>query len=210
MFKKYKEKKLTVLDNINLTITRGDKIGLIGSNGAGKSTLLKIISKITYPTKGYITLYGKVGSVLEAGVGFNQQLTGVENIYLNGAILGMERKEIQKKVNQIIEFSGLSKFKDVPLKKFSTGMQIKIAFSICVFLKTEILILDEILAFIDQSFQDKCIEQILKSCKEENRTLIIVSHDLEAIKKLCDKAIYIKNGRVEIFGEVNKVINSYQ
>ena len=133
-FKKHKEKKLTVLDDINLTIATGDKIGLIGRNGAGKSTLLKIISKITYPTKGSVTLYGKVGSVLEAGVGFNQQLTAIENVYLNGSILGMERKEIQKKVNQIIEFSGLSKFKDVPLKKFSTGMQVKIAFSICVFL----------------------------------------------------------------------------
>lgn len=204
------KRQIVALDNINIRIIEGEKIGLIGNNGAGKSTLLKIISRITHPTSGSIAIYGRVASLLEAGVGFHLELTGVENIYLNGAILGMSRKDIQKNVDKIIEFAGLSNFKETPLKKYSTGMQIKLGFSISVFLKSDILILDEIFSVVDQYFQEKCINQILKSCKEHNRTLIFVSHNLETVMGLCEKVIYIKNGRVEMFDEAKKVINLYQ
>jgi lipopolysaccharide transport system ATP-binding protein len=209
-YKNNNKRQIVALDNINIRITQGEKIGLIGHNGAGKSTLLKIISRITYPTSGFVVLHGKVGSLLEAGVGFHMELTGVENIYLNGAILGMSRKDIQNHVGKIIEFAELSNFKETPLKKYSTGMQIKLAFSISVFLKSDILILDEILSVVDRYFQEKCVNQILKSCKEHNRTLIFVSHNLETVKELCEKVIYIKNGRVEMFDEAKKVISLYQ
>ena len=209
-YKNNNKKQIVALDNINIRITQGEKIGLIGHNGAGKSTLLKIISRITYPTSGSVVLHGKVGSLLEAGVGFHMALTGVENIYLNGAILGMSRKDIQNHVGKIIEFAELSNFKETPLKKYSTGMQMKLAFSISVFLKSDILILDEIFSVVDQYFQEKCINQILKSFKEHNKTLIFVSHNLETVKELCEKVIYIKNGRVEMFDEAKKVINLYQ
>jgi lipopolysaccharide transport system ATP-binding protein len=209
-YKNNNKRQMVALDNINIRITQGEKIGLIGHNGAGKSTLLKIISRITYPTSGSVVLYGKVGSLLEAGVGFHMELTGIENIYLNGAILGMSRKDIQNHVGKIIEFAELFNFKDTPLKKYSTGMQIKLAFSISVFLKSDILILDEILSVVDQYFQEKCIKQILKSCKDHSRTLIFVSHNLETVKELCEKVIYIKNGRVEMFDDAKKVIDLYQ
>ena len=209
-YKNNNKRQIVALDNVNIRIIEGEKIGLIGNNGAGKSTLLKIISRITHPTSGSIAICGRVGSLLEAGVGFHLELTGVENIYLNGAILGMSRKDIQKHVGKIIEFAELLNFKDTQLKKYSTGMQIKLAFSISVFLKSDILILDEILSVVDQYFQEKCINQILKSCKEHNRTLIFVSHNLETVKELCQKVIFMKNGRAEMFDETNKVINLYQ
>jgi lipopolysaccharide transport system ATP-binding protein len=209
-YKNNNKRQIAALDNINIRIAQGEKIGLIGHNGAGKSTLLKIISRITYPTSGSVVLHGKVASLLEAGAGFHSELTGVENVYLNGAILGMSRKDIQNHVSKIIDFAELSDFKETPLKKYSTGMQIKLAFSISVFLKSDILVLDEILANVDRYFQEKCISQILKSCKDNNRTLIFVSHNLETIKELCEKVIYIKNGRVKMFDEAKKVINLYQ
>jgi lipopolysaccharide transport system ATP-binding protein len=209
-YKNNNKRQIAALDNINIRIAQGEKIGLIGHNGAGKSTLLKIISRITYPTSGSVVLHGKVASLLEAGAGFHTELTGVENVYLNGAILGMSRKDIQNHVSKIIDFAELSDFKETPLKKYSTGMQIKLAFSISVFLKSDILVLDEILANVDRYFQEKCISQILKSCKDNNRTLIFVSHNLETIKELCEKVIYIKNGRVKMFDEAKKVINLYQ
>ena len=204
------QEKLIVLDNVNIEIYQGEKIGIIGHNGAGKSTLLKIISRITFPTSGYVEIHGNVASVLEAGIGFHHELSGIENIYLNGALLGMTRGDIQKKISQIIEFSELDKYIKTPLKRYSTGMLIKLAFSICVFLKSDILILDEILAVVDQYFREKSINEIIKSVNKENRTLLFVSHQLENIEQLCDKVILLEKGKVTMFDDTKKVLQLYK
>ena len=196
------------LDNVNLEIQRGEVIGVIGNNGAGKSTLLKILSRITEPTTGRFFLCGRVASLLEIGTGFHPELTGKENIYLNGAILGMSRKEIQLKFNEIVEFSEIENFLNTPVKRYSSGMYVRLAFSVAAYLEPEILLIDEVLAVGDMAFQNKCLGK-MGNVTKEGRTIIFVSHNMGAISSLCNKTILIEKGKVEAFGETSKVINLY-
>jgi lipopolysaccharide transport system ATP-binding protein len=202
--------KKNALNKINFQIKESERIGIIGRNGSGKSTLCKIISGITYPTSGIIKIHGKVSSVLEAGTGFEPELTGYENIFIGGAVLGMSRREITKKVNDIIKFSEIEEYIRLPLKKYSSGMVVKLAFSVASFLDGKIIILDEILAVADEKFRKKCICKIIKDCKEENKTLLLVSHDLRNIKETCNKVIYLKEGEIFAFGGTNEVIFKYE
>ena len=208
-FKKKTLKKISALKNITLQIKKADRIGLIGRNGSGKSTLCKIISGITYPTSGIIKINGKVSSVLEAGTGFEPELTGYENIFIGGAILGMSRLKIEKKIDSIIKFSELEEYINVPLKKYSTGMIIKLAFAVVSFLDGDIIILDEILAVADEKFRKKCINKIIQECKKNNKTLLLVSHDLRNITQCCNKVLYLKNGEIAAFGNVKDTIMKY-
>ena len=193
--------KFLALDDVSFDVKRGQKLGLIGRNGAGKSTLLKLLSRITYPTRGEINIFGKVASLLEVGTGFHPELTGRENVYLNGAILGMPKKEIAEKFEQIIDFSGINKFIDTPVKRYSSGMYVRLAFSVAAHLETEILIVDEVLAVGDIEFQKKCLEK-MEDLGRDGRTVIFVSHQLESIEKLCDSAIVMEAGRVAIYDDV--------
>lgn len=197
------------LENINLNIKKGEVLGIIGPNGAGKSTLLKILTKITYPTKGRVVLNGKVGSLLEVGTGFHQELTGRENIYLNGAVLGMTKSEINKKFDQIVKFSGVKEFLDTPVKRYSSGMQIRLAFSVAAHLNPEILLVDEVLSVGDVEFQKKCLGKMEEISHESQRTILFVSHNLSAIRKLCTRTIYLKKGKVVADGDTQKVIDKY-
>lgn len=201
---------MTALDNINLDISSNERVALIGDNGAGKSTLLKIISKITVPTKGLVNISGSVSSLLEAGVGFHPELNGIENIYLNGAILGMNRHEVQKKVGKIIKFSEISREQlKTPVKRYSTGMNLKLAISVVLNLDAKILIMDEIMAVVDNKFRKKCIKEILKIVKEKKTTLLFVSHQLATVKELCTRGILIDNGRIIMDDNIHKVLNHY-
>jgi lipopolysaccharide transport system ATP-binding protein len=208
------EKKTTkedfwALQHINFDVHRGDAVGLIGANGSGKSTLLKILSQITMPTTGEITLRGKVASLLEVGTGFHPELTGRENIFLNGAILGMTKREIAKKFEGIMKFSGVEKFIDTPVKRYSSGMYVRLAFSVAAHMDPDILIVDEVLAVGDADFQKKCLGKMDQVTKEAGRTVIFVSHNMEAIKKLCTKCILLKEGQIEMFGPTDEVIKKY-
>jgi lipopolysaccharide transport system ATP-binding protein len=197
------------LQNINLKIERGERIGIIGRNGAGKSTLLKILSKITPPTTGEIKLRGRVASLLEVGTGFHPELTGRENIYLNGSILGLTKKRIDSKLEEIIDFSGVEKFIDTPLKHFSSGMQLRLAFSVAAHLEPEILLIDEVLAVGDMEFQKKCIGKMEEVNKADGRTILFVSHNMSYIHSLCSKAILLDKGELKKMGTVNEVVNEY-
>jgi lipopolysaccharide transport system ATP-binding protein len=197
------------LQNINLKIERGERIGIIGRNGAGKSTLLKILSKITPPTTGEINLRGRVASLLEVGTGFHPELTGRENIYLNGSILGLKKKEIDSKLEEIVDFSGVEKFIDTPLKHFSSGMQLRLAFSVAAHLEPEILLIDEVLAVGDMEFQKKCIGKMEEVNKADGRTILFVSHNTSYIHSLCSKAILLDKGELKKMGTVNEVVNEY-
>jgi lipopolysaccharide transport system ATP-binding protein len=197
------------LDDINLKIFKGEKIGLIGPNGSGKSTLLKILSRVTNPTNGTAEIYGKISSVLEAGAAFHPDLTCLDNIFLTGAVLGMSRKRIHEKLNEIIEFSEIKKFIDTPVKRLSTGMNIKLAFSICAFLDGEILLLDEILAVADEKFRVKAIDFIIKNSSASNKTVIFVSHDLRNINQFCEKVILLDKGKLVKFGNTKEVLEYY-
>ena len=205
---KNKVEERTVLENINIEIKKGETVALIGTNGSGKSTLLKLMTKIIYPTKGKITTVGKLTSLLELGAGFHDDFTGRENIYFNASIFGLTRSEIDKKVDDIIAFSELEEFIDNPVRTYSSGMYMRLAFSVAINVNAEILLIDEILAVGDQHFQDKCFEK-LKELKESDKTIVIVSHSLDSIRKLCTRAIWIKDGHVEMDGETNKVIDKY-
>lgn len=196
------------LENVSFEINEGDVIGIIGKNGAGKSTLLKILSKITQPTKGRIEINGRVASLLEVGTGFHPELTGRENIYLNGTLLGMSRKEVSDKLDEIIEFSGVKKFIDTPVKHYSSGMYVRLAFSVAAHLEPEILIIDEVLAVGDAEFQKKCLGK-MKDVAGEGRTVIFVSHDLAAVRKLCTKGILLEHGKIVKQGEISEVIQAY-
>src|SRR3989338_2938857 len=196
------------LKDINFHINQGDAIGIIGRNGAGKSTLLKILSRITPPTKGSVTLRGRVASLLEVGTGFHPELTGRENVYLNGAILGMKRAEINSKFNEIVEFAEVSKFLDTPVKFYSSGMYMRLAFAIAAHLEPEILLVDEVLAVGDAEFQKKCLGKMDEEAKR-GRTVLFVSHNMSAIRELCNKGILLSSGALEVEGEINKVIDSY-
>ncbi len=205
---KNKVEERTVLKDINIEIKKGETVALIGTNGSGKSTLLKLMTKIIYPTKGKITTVGKLTSLLELGAGFHDDFTGRENIYFNASIFGLTKSEIDKKVDDIIAFSELEEFIDNPVRTYSSGMYMRLAFSVAINVNAEILLIDEILAVGDQHFQDKCFNK-LKELKESDKTIVIVSHSLESIRKLCNRAIWIKDGRVEMDGEANKVIDKY-
>lgn len=197
------------LQNIDLEIERGERVGIIGRNGAGKSTLLKILSKITPPTTGSAKLRGRVASLLEVGTGFHPELTGRENIYLNGSILGLSRKDITTKLEEIIDFSGVEKFIDTPLKHYSSGMQLRLAFSVAAHLEPEILLIDEVLAVGDMEFQKKCIGKMEEVSKEDGRTILFVSHNMNYISSLCNKAILLEKGQITKEGRSTEVISEY-
>ena len=203
-----KVEERTILENINLKIKKGDTIALIGVNGSGKSTLLKLMTKIIYPTKGEIITRGKLTSLLELGAGFHPDFTGRENIYFNASIFGLTRSEIETKISDIIAFSELGEFIDNPVRTYSSGMYMRLAFSIAINVEAEILLIDEILAVGDQHFQDKCYEK-LTELKESDKTIVIVSHSLNSVRKLCDRAIWINKGHVQMDGKAGKVIDEY-
>lgn len=197
------------LKDINFEVQKGEVIGIIGKNGAGKSTLLKILSQITPPTEGEIRINGTVGSLLEVGTGFHPELTGRENIFLNGAILGMKKKEIVKKFNEIVKFADIEKFLDTPVKYYSSGMYVRLAFSVAAHMDTDILIIDEVLAVGDAEFQKKCLNKMNDITKEEGRTILFVSHDMGAIKQLCNNCILLSGGKIDKIGNTNSVIDYY-
>jgi lipopolysaccharide transport system ATP-binding protein len=203
-----KKEVFWALRNASFNLTSGDKLGVIGSNGSGKSTLLKLLSRIYTPSEGSITFQGRISGILEVGTGFHPELTGKENIFLNGAILGMKKKEIYKKFDEIVKFAEIDKFLDTPVKRYSSGMYMKLAFSIAIHLDNEILILDEVFAVGDHKFQKKCFDKI-KNLKKE-KILIFVSHDMKAISKICNKCLYMKNGKiVSISTDVNAQIKKF-
>ena len=197
------------LKDVSFKINQGEAVGIIGPNGAGKSTLLKILSRITPPTSGEAILRGRVGSLLEVGTGFQQELTGRENIYLNGAILGMTRREINKKFDEIVDFSGVEKFLDTPVKHYSSGMYMRLAFAVAANLESEILIVDEVLAVGDAEFQKKCLGKMDEVAKKEGRTVLFVSHNMGSIKSLCSRGILLKNGKVLLDGNAGNAIDMY-
>jgi lipopolysaccharide transport system ATP-binding protein len=197
------------LKNINLEINSGTVLGIIGHNGAGKSTLLKILSRITSPTKGIIKLKGKVASLLEVGTGFHSELTGRENIYLNGSINGMRKFELDRKLDQIVDFAGIDKFLDTPIKRYSSGMIVRLGFAIAAFIDPDILIVDEVLAVGDAEFQKKAINKIKDVSLNQGRTVLFVSHNMESIKKLCDKSIILSKGCLVDQGDTHKMIDTY-
>ena len=197
-----------VLKNINIDIKKGETVALIGTNGSGKSTLLKLMTKIIYPTKGKIITHGKLTSLLELGAGFHPDFTGRENIYFNASIFGLTAKEIDSRVEDIIKFSELGEFIDNPVRTYSSGMYMRLAFAVAINVDAEILLIDEILAVGDQHFQDKCFAK-LEELKKSDKTIVIVSHSLSAVEKLCDRAIWIYNGEVKMDGNTKKVIKEY-
>ena len=198
------------LKDINFEINQGDAVGIIGKNGAGKSTLLKLLSRVTSPTNGQIKIKGRIASLLEVGTGFHPELSGRENIYLNGAILGMRKKEITRKLDEIITFSGVERYIDTPVKRYSSGMYVRLAFAVAAHLESEILIVDEVLAVGDAEFQKKCLGKMGDISKGEGRTVLFVSHNMGAIKNLCDKGMFLENGLLKIYSDINDVVNSYQ
>lgn len=207
---KFNKRKDTfwALDDINFKVEQGDSLAIIGKNGAGKSTLLKILSKITPPTKGEITLRGRLASLLEVGTGFHPELTGRENIYLNGSILGLGRKEINQQFDAIVDFSGVEAFLDTPLKHYSSGMQLRLAFAVAAHLEPEILVIDEVLAVGDSAFQKKCIDKMTEVSRG-GRTLLFVSHNMQAIKNLCSRGIMLEDGRLKGNDNIENIIDSY-
>ena len=197
------------LNGIDLTIYQGEAIGIIGGNGAGKSTLLKLLSKVTAPTEGEIDIYGRIASMLEVGTGFNGEMTGRENVYMNGAILGMTKEEIDSKMEDIIEFSEVREFIDTPVKRYSSGMYVKLAFSVAAHLDSEIMIMDEVLAVGDMAFQSKCLGKMRDAANKEGRTVLYVSHNMNTIRQLCDRCIVLDKGKVIFQGDVEKAIEIY-
>jgi lipopolysaccharide transport system ATP-binding protein len=197
------------LKDINFEIEQGDAVGIIGRNGAGKSTLLKLLSRVTSPTTGRIGVKGRIASLLEVGTGFHPELSGRENIYLNGAILGMRKKEIDRKLDEIIDFSGVERYIDTPVKRYSSGMYVRLAFAVAAHLESEILIVDEVLAVGDAEFQKKCLGKMGEVSKGEGRTVLFVSHNMDAVKNLCNKGLLLHNGKVSYSGSVNNALESY-
>ncbi|MBI2476227.1 MAG: ABC transporter ATP-binding protein [Candidatus Taylorbacteria bacterium] len=197
------------LRNINLSVKKGEAVGIIGANGAGKSTLLKILSRITPPTEGEVRLNGRVASLLEVGTGFHPELSGRENVFLNGAILGMTRKEIGEKFNAIVDFSGIGDFIDTPVKRYSTGMYVRLAFSIAAHIEPDILLVDEVLAVGDAEFQKKCLGKMEEVTGKAGRTILFVSHNMSAVEKLCPTSILLSHGKIVKAGETRDVIRHY-
>ena len=198
----------SVLKNINLNINKGETVALIGTNGSGKSTLLKLMTKIIYPTKGSIKTNGKLTSLLELGAGFHPDFTGRENIYFNASIFGLTKDEIESRMDDIISFSELEEFIDNPIRTYSSGQYMRLAFSIAINVDADILLIDEILAVGDQHFQDKCFAK-LKELKESNKTIIIVTHNLYQVKELCTRAVWIYNGEIRMDGNPEKIVDEY-
>ena len=196
------------LKDINFEVNQGEVIGIIGKNGAGKSTLLKILSRVTAPTTGQIAVNGRMASLLEVGTGFHPELSGRENVFLNGAIMGMTKTEIRRKFDEIVDFSGVERYIDTPVKRYSSGMYVRLAFAVAAHLEPEILIVDEVLAVGDAEFQKKCLGK-MKDVSGQGRTVLFVSHNMGAIQSLCSKSIYLKNGTIQQIGETDKIINYY-
>lgn len=207
--KKTQSEMFQAINNIDLSINKGEKVAIIGRNGAGKSTLLKLLSRITEPTHGEIRIKGRVASLLEVGTGFHPELTGRENIFLNGAVLGMTKKEIRAKFDDIVDFSGCEKFLDTPVKRYSSGMRVRLGFAVAAHLESEILIVDEVLAVGDAEFQQKCLGKMDEISKGEGRTILFVSHNMSAVKDLCDKGIVLNNGAVSYQGPIENAIGEY-
>lgn len=202
-------KTFMALNGVDITIYKGEAVGIIGGNGAGKSTLLKLLSRVTAPTEGSIDIYGRIASMLEVGTGFNPEMTGRENVYLNGAILGMTKAEIDAKMEQIIEFSEVREFIDTPVKRYSSGMFVKLAFSVAAHLDAEIMIMDEVLAVGDMAFQTKCLDKMRDAANAEGRTVLYVSHNMNTIRRLCDRCIVLDKGKVVFQGDVEDSIAYY-
>ena len=196
------------LKDINFEINKGDVVGIVGKNGAGKSTLLKILSRVTEPSSGSLAFKGRMASLLEVGTGFHPDLSGRDNVFLNGAILGMKKNEIAKKFDEIVDFSGVAKYIDTPVKRYSSGMYVRLAFAVAAHLDPDILIIDEVLAVGDQEFQNKCIDK-MKSVAKQGNTVIFVSHNLPTVKSFCTTGIFMKNGSIMMQGKINDVINEY-
>lgn len=198
------------LKDINFEVKQGEVLGIIGRNGAGKSTLLKILSRTTAPTTGSVKIKGRVASLLEVGTGFHPELSGRDNIFLNGAILGMSRREIQSKFDEIVDFAGVERYIDTPVKRYSSGMYVRLAFAVAAHLESEILIVDEVLAVGDAEFQKKCLGKMKDVSEGQGRTVLFVSHNLPAIKNLCNTGLYLKNGQVCNYGEMSSILETYQ
>ncbi len=197
------------LNGIDLTVKKGEALGIIGGNGAGKSTLLKLLSRVTAPTEGEIDIYGRITSMLEVGTGFNGEMTGRENVYLNGAILGMTKAEVDAKMEEIIEFSEVREFIDTPVKRYSSGMYVKLAFSVAAHLDSEIMIMDEVLAVGDMAFQKKCLDKMREAATKEGRTVLYVSHNMNTIRQLCDRCVVLDKGKCIFEGDVEEAIAVY-
>ncbi len=197
------------LKNISFDVQKGDVIGIIGKNGAGKSTLLKILSRVTSPTVGSIKIKGRIASLLEVGTGFHPEMTGRENIYMNGAIMGMTKDEITRKFDEIIDFAGVEKYVDTPVKRYSSGMMVRLGFAIAAHLEPEILVVDEVLAVGDAEFQKKAIGKMQDVSRGEGRTVLFVSHNMAAVKSLCTRGIIIKNGLIDYIGDINSTVERY-
>ena len=197
------------LNGIDLTVYKGEALGIIGANGAGKSTMVKLLSRVTAPTEGVIDIYGRIASMLEVGTGFNMDMTGRENIYMNGAILGMTKAEIDAKMEDIIEFSEVREFIDTPVKRYSSGMYVKLAFSVAAHLDSEIMIMDEVLAVGDMAFQQKCINKMSNAGKEEGKTILYVSHNMNTVRQLCNRCVVLDKGKIIFDGDVEEAISLY-
>lgn len=207
-FKRNKTEVRPILTNINLQINKGETVALIGTNGSGKSTLLKLMTKIIYPNSGTVKTFGKLTSLLELGAGFHPDFTGRENIYFNASIFGLTKKEIDSRLDSIIKFSELEEFIDNPVRTYSSGMYMRLAFSVAINVDAEILLIDEILAVGDQHFQEKCFEK-LHELKKSGKTIVIVTHDMTAVKNLCDRAVWIYEGKVKMDGNSSTVVDEY-
>jgi lipopolysaccharide transport system ATP-binding protein len=197
------------LKDVSFEVRRGEVLGIIGKNGAGKSTLLKILSKITEPTTGRIEMNGRVAALLEVGTGFHQELSGRENIYMNGTILGMTKREIDRKLDEIIDFSGVEKYIDTPVKFYSSGMRVRLGFSVAAHLEPEILIIDEVLAVGDHDFQQKCLGKMDEVSKKEGRTVLFVSHNMDAVRNLCHQSLLLNEGKVQMIGDLSETLKFY-
>ena len=208
--KKSASETFWALRDVEFDIKKGDVVGIIGRNGAGKSTLLKVLSRITEPTTGQIDIYGRVGSLLEVGTGFHPELTGRENIFMNGAILGMSRREIAHHFDAIVEFAEVEKFLDTPVKRYSSGMYVRLAFAVAAHLNPEILIVDEVLAVGDAEFQKKCLGKMQDVSRQDGRTVIFVSHNMTAVQSLCNRAVMLQHGKVIVDGDAATAIALYQ
>lgn len=207
-FSRNRKEKRKVLKGINLNIKKGEVVGLIGTNGSGKSTLLKLMTKILYPNKGTIEINGKLTSLLELGAGFHPDFSGRENIYFNASIFGLTKKQIDEKLNDIIEFSELEKYIDNPVRTYSSGMFMRLAFAVAINVNADILLVDEILSVGDEHFQNKCIEKML-DLKKQGKTMVFVTHSMQTVEKLCDRAVWLCNGKIQMDGDVNQVIEKY-
>jgi lipopolysaccharide transport system ATP-binding protein len=197
------------LKDISFEVQHGEAVGIIGGNGAGKSTLLKLLSRITSPTSGNIRVKGRIASLLEVGTGFHPELSGRENIFLNGSILGMRKKEIARHFDEIVDFAGVERYVDTPVKRYSSGMYVRLAFAVAAHLDPDIMIVDEVLAVGDADFQKKCMGKMKEVSSEQGRTILFVSHNMQAVTNLCSKAIYLKNGEINAIGETHSIVNQY-